>query len=108
MLGAAGFDCVDADVVGVNSGSDNAAPDGFLKQLLERRFDHGFRLALMAKDVRLNLTDAQHHGVPMVLRATVGPPWGLTERHCAPANDPAACARMLEARAGTSIAGREC
>lgn len=62
----------------------------------------------MAKNVRLDLGNARHHGVPMVLRASVGPLWGLTERHCAWANDPTACARMLEARAGTSIAGCEC
>jgi 3-hydroxyisobutyrate dehydrogenase-like beta-hydroxyacid dehydrogenase len=86
VLGAAGFDCVDADVVGVSSGSDNAALDGLPKQLLERRFDHRFRLALMAKHLRLNLRNARHHGVPMVLRATVGPLWGLTEND----NDPGA------------------
>jgi len=47
------------EVVGASSGSNNAALDKFPKQVLTRRFDHGFRLALMAKDVRLCLDEAE-------------------------------------------------
>ena len=65
------------DVIAVSSGSNVAVTDKFPKQVLTRRFDHGFRLDLMLKDVRLALDEARAHGVPMVLGATVGELWAL-------------------------------
>ena len=68
------------DVVGASSGSNNAALDKFPKQVLTRRFDHGFRLALMAKDVRLCLDEAERRDVPMLLGGTVDQLWALAAR----------------------------
>ena len=50
------------DVLAVSSGSNVAVTDKFPKQVLTRKFDHGFRLDLMLKDVRLALDEGRAHG----------------------------------------------
>jgi 2-hydroxy-3-oxopropionate reductase len=67
------------DVVDASSGQSNAASDKFPNQVLTRRFDHGVRLELMAKDVRLALEEAHRHQVPMLLGTTVSELWNLAE-----------------------------
>lgn len=91
------------DVVGVSSGSSNAALDKFPNQVLTRRFDHGFRLALMAKDVRLCLAEAQRRDVPMLLGSTVDQLWGLAEQQGSEGDDCTAIVRMFEDWAGATI-----
>jgi 3-hydroxyisobutyrate dehydrogenase-like beta-hydroxyacid dehydrogenase len=95
------------DVVGVSSGSNNAALDKFPKQVLTRRFDHGFRLALMAKDVRLCLAEAQRRNVPMMLGSTVDQLWGMAEAQADDGDDCTAIVRMFEDWAGATITGGE-
>jgi 3-hydroxyisobutyrate dehydrogenase-like beta-hydroxyacid dehydrogenase len=95
------------DVVGASSGSNNAAVDKFPKQVLTRRFDHGFRLALMAKDVHLCLGEAERRNVPMLLGGTVDQLWGLAAQRAADGDDCTAIVRMFEEWAGTTIAGGE-
>jgi 2-hydroxy-3-oxopropionate reductase len=92
-------------VVGSSSGSNNAALDKFPKQVLTRRFDHGFRLALMAKDVRLCLGEAQRRGVPMLLGAVVDQLWGLAAGRAAADDDCTVIVRMFEEWAGARIEG---
>ncbi len=83
------------DVVHVSSGASNAASDKFPKQVLTRRFDHGFRLELMAKDVRLALEQARRLQVPMMLGATVSELWNLADGSMHDA-DCTAIVRMFE------------
>ena len=92
------------DVVGVSSGSSNAALDKFPKQVLTRRFDHGFRLALMAKDVRLCLAEAQRREVPMLLGSTVDQLWSMAEQQGGDGDDCTAIVRMFEDWSGATIA----
>ena len=92
------------DVVGVSSGSSNAALDKFPKQVLTRRFDHGFRLALMAKDVRLCLAEAQRRDVPMLLGSTVDQLWSMAEQQGGDGDDCTAIVRMFEDWSGATIA----
>ena len=95
------------EVVGASSGSNNAALDKFPNQVLTRRFDHGFRLALMAKDVRLCLAEAQRRGVPMLLGSTVDQLWSMAAQQAADTDDCTAIVRMFEDWAGATIAGGE-
>lgn len=87
--------------------------DGLLGGASMRRYvdlsttDHGFRLALMAKDVRLCLAEAQRREVPMLLGSTVDQLWGLGERQAADGDDCTAIVRIFEDWAGATIAGGE-
>jgi 3-hydroxyisobutyrate dehydrogenase-like beta-hydroxyacid dehydrogenase len=95
------------DVVNVSSGASNASTDKFPKQVLTRSFNHGFRLDLMAKDVRLCLAEADRQAVPMVLAGVVDQLWRLaaaTRHHAA---DCTAIVQMFEEWAGTLIGGAE-
>lgn len=94
------------DVVDVSSGASNAASDKFPRQVLTRRFDHGFRLELMAKDVRLALDEARSRQVPMILGSTVSELWNLAEAR-GDGEDCTAIVRMFEEWAGATIAGPE-
>jgi 2-hydroxy-3-oxopropionate reductase len=105
VLGArAGLDpAVLLEVVGASSGQNNAASDKFPKQVLTRRFDHGFRLELMAKDVRLALDEAHRRQVPMLLGATVSELWNLAEAQ-AVGEDCTAIVKLFEAWGGATVA----
>jgi 3-hydroxyisobutyrate dehydrogenase-like beta-hydroxyacid dehydrogenase len=65
------------EVVAASSGSNTAAAQKFPAYVLTRTFHQGFRLNLMAKDVRLCLAEARRHDVPMLLGATVEQLWNL-------------------------------
>jgi 3-hydroxyisobutyrate dehydrogenase-like beta-hydroxyacid dehydrogenase len=65
------------EVVAASSGSNTSAAQKFPAYVLTRTFHQGFRLKLMAKDVRLCLSEARRHEVPMLLGATVEQLWNL-------------------------------
>lgn len=65
------------EVIAASSGSNTAAAQKFPAYVLTRTFHQGFRLGLMAKDVRLCLSEARRHHVPMLLGATVEQIWNL-------------------------------
>jgi 3-hydroxyisobutyrate dehydrogenase-like beta-hydroxyacid dehydrogenase len=67
------------EVVAASSGSNTAAAQKFPAYVLTRTFHQGFRLNLMAKDVRLCLSEARRQNVPMLLGATVEQLWNLGE-----------------------------
>jgi 3-hydroxyisobutyrate dehydrogenase-like beta-hydroxyacid dehydrogenase len=91
------------DVVHASSGQNNAASDKFPKQVLTREFNHGFRLELMAKDVRLALDEAHRRQVPMLLGATVAELWNLAETQDV-GEDCTAIVRLFEAWGGATVA----
>ena len=76
----------------------------FPQQVVNRRFESGFRLELMLKDVRLALAEAQAQGVPMQLggrgRAALG-----AGRRRAPAEgaDHTEVVRLFEQLAGVTV-----
>jgi 3-hydroxyisobutyrate dehydrogenase-like beta-hydroxyacid dehydrogenase len=65
------------EVIAASSGSNTAAAQKFPAYVLTRTFHQGFRLGLMAKDVRLCLSEARRQGVPMLLGSTVEQLWNL-------------------------------
>lgn len=105
VLGAkAGLDpAVILDVVNTSSGANKASLDKFPKQVLTRRFDHGFRLDLMAKDVRLCLAAGRAHDVPMPIGDAVERLWSGAERELDAGVDCMALVQLLERWAGTTI-----
>jgi 2-hydroxy-3-oxopropionate reductase len=95
------------DAVNVSSGASNASADKFPKRVLTRSFDHGFRLNLMAKDVRLCLNEADRHGVPMVIGGTVDQVWRLADSLLEDGADCTAIVRLFEQWTGTRLARTE-
>ena len=68
------------EVFNAGSGRNTATSDKFPKQVLTRRFDAGFRLGLMAKDVELCLSEARSRRIPMILGGLVAQLWSLRRR----------------------------
>jgi 3-hydroxyisobutyrate dehydrogenase-like beta-hydroxyacid dehydrogenase len=91
------------EVLNASTGASNASTTKFPEQVLTRRFDHGFRLELMAKDARLCLEEAQRRGVPMLLGATVAQLWTLAEGWACEGADCTEIARLIEQWAGVRI-----
>jgi 3-hydroxyisobutyrate dehydrogenase-like beta-hydroxyacid dehydrogenase len=95
------------DVIGSSSGSNTAVVDKFPQQVLTRRFDHGFRLELMAKDVALCLAEAKRQQAPMLLGGMVDQLWQLAVAQSDAGDDCTTIVRMFEAWAQTTIAERD-
>lgn len=95
----------DALLEAVNSGSGrNTATAGkFPSFVVNRRFDSGFRLELMLKDVRLCLAAARAQGLPMFLGSTVEQLWGLGAERTRPGSDHTEIVRIFEEWAGVQI-----
>lgn len=93
------------EVVGQSSGSNTAVVDKFPRQVLTRRFDHGFRLELMAKDVALCLEEAKRQGMPMVVGAMVDQLWRLGVARSEPEDDCTTIVHMFEDWADATIIG---
>jgi 3-hydroxyisobutyrate dehydrogenase-like beta-hydroxyacid dehydrogenase len=91
------------EVVAASSGSNTAAAQKFPAYVLTRTFHQGFRLNLMAKDVRLCLSEARRHNVPMLLGATVEQLWNLGEATFADDADFIEIVRMFEDWANVTI-----
>jgi 3-hydroxyisobutyrate dehydrogenase-like beta-hydroxyacid dehydrogenase len=91
------------DVVNVSSGANNAAADKFPRQVLTRAFNHGFRLDLMTKDVRLCLAEAREREVPMVVGEAVEGLWTLATERLEPGADCTAIVTLFEAWGGASV-----
>jgi 3-hydroxyisobutyrate dehydrogenase-like beta-hydroxyacid dehydrogenase len=91
------------EAVAASSGSNTAAAEKFPAYVLTRTFHQGFRLDLMAKDVRLCLSEARRHGVPMLLGATVEQLWNLGDATFPDDADFIEIVRMFEAWAKVTI-----
>jgi 3-hydroxyisobutyrate dehydrogenase-like beta-hydroxyacid dehydrogenase len=91
------------EVVAASSGSNTAAAQKFPQFVLTRTFDQGFRLNLMAKDVRLCLSEARRHGVPMLLGGMVEQLWSLGEASFADEADFMEIVQMFERWADARI-----
>jgi 2-hydroxy-3-oxopropionate reductase len=90
-------------VVAASSGTNAAAAVKFPQYVLTRSFHQGFRLALMAKDVRLCLGEARRLGVPMLLGGTVEQLWSVGEASFDEGADFMEIVQMFEDWAGTRI-----
>ena len=92
------------DVINVSSGANTAVSDKFPRQVLTRAFNHGFRLDLMAKDVRLCLDEAQRRAVPMALGEAVNHLWHQAAGTLEAGADCTAIVQLFEQQGGAVIA----
>jgi 3-hydroxyisobutyrate dehydrogenase-like beta-hydroxyacid dehydrogenase len=63
------------DVINAGSGRSTASEDKFPRAILPRRFDYGFAMSLMSKDVNLCIAEAEALGVPMWVGNAVKQLW---------------------------------
>ena len=91
------------EVLAASSGSNTSVAQKFPEYVLTRTFHQGFRLNLMAKDVRLCLSEARRHNVPMLLGATVEQLWNLGEATFPDDADFIEIVRMFEEWANVTI-----
>ena len=63
------------DVINSGSGRSTASEDKFPRAILPRSFDFGFAMALMTKDVKLCIDEAEAQGVPMWIGQAVKQVW---------------------------------
>jgi 3-hydroxyisobutyrate dehydrogenase-like beta-hydroxyacid dehydrogenase len=95
------------EIFNASSGRNTATSDKFPAQVLTRRFDAGFRLGLMAKDVELCLSEARSRRIPMILGGLVAQLWSLAALGADEADDHTAIVRLFEGWTGVTVAAAE-
>ncbi len=93
-----------AEVVNAGTGRSFVTAE-VLPAVLARRFDFGAALAVVDKDVRLGLAEAEALGVPMWALEQVGRVWRFAAAQGMAAEDITALARLMEGWAGAEIRG---
>jgi 3-hydroxyisobutyrate dehydrogenase-like beta-hydroxyacid dehydrogenase len=73
-------------------------------RILDRRFDFGFRLELIRKDMRLSVSEADAAGAPLIINALAKQFYELAHAHGAGMEDMTAVVQELEKAAGVTIA----
>lgn len=108
MGAKAGLDA-DTMIAVINSGSgrNTATEDKFPRCVLTRRFDFGFAVGLMHKDVKLAVSFAESLGVPMIVGNAVNQLLSITEAIEGFDGDFTATARTVEKWAGVEIRGKD-
>lgn len=92
------------EVFNAGTGRNTATERKFSEQVLTRRFDSGFRLALMAKDLGLCLDEARARRLPMPLAALVQQLWALAAAQAREGADHTELVRLQEAWTGVEVA----
>ncbi len=91
------------DIIDTSTGQNNAASTKFPRQVLTRQFAHGFRLDLLAKDLRLCLDEARMLGVPMPVGTAVEQIVEISVAQNQPDADCTEVVRVIEGWAGVAI-----
>jgi 3-hydroxyisobutyrate dehydrogenase-like beta-hydroxyacid dehydrogenase len=95
------------DVFNAGSGRNTATAAKFPEHVLTRRFESGFKLELMAKDVELCVAEARGRRFPMILSGLVQQLWTLAASQAEPGADHTEIVRLFERWAGVEIGTRE-
>ncbi len=93
------------DVFNAGSGRNTATQDKFPRCVLPRSFDFGFALALLNKDVRLCMEEAEALGVPMVVGSAVRQMLSIATASEGPNADMTDLVKTLEKWAGVRVGG---
>lgn len=91
-------------IIDTSTGQNNAASTKFPRQVLTRQFSHGFRLGLLAKDLRLCLDEARTLSVPMPIGAAIEQIVDICAAQSRPDADCTEVVRVIEEWAGVTIA----
>ena len=104
MTSKAGLDPATVlEVINTSSGRNTATQDKFPKVVLNGRFDYGFQLGLMHKDLKLCLDEAEALGVPMWVGTMIRQflTFALTQGQ--PEDDITSVVRWIEGWAGAEV-----
>lgn len=93
------------DVLNAGSGGTHASRDKFPRAVLPRTFDYGFATGLMAKDVRLYLTEAASLGLPVAMAEAVQSIWEQTLHAEGAESDFTSVIKPMERTAGVIVEG---
>lgn len=94
------------DVINAGSGRNSATQDKFPRAILPRTFDFGFTNALMHKDVKLCVDEAEAMGVPMWVGSAVRQLWAYTVNRMGPDTDFTTIVKSIEEWAGVEVKPR--
>ncbi|MFL1461766.1 NAD(P)-dependent oxidoreductase [Roseococcus sp. DSY-14] len=108
VMGAkAGLDPAVMHAVVARSSGRSFSTEVFMPEaVLERRFDFGFRLELMRKDVRLALAEAEALGTTMLTCTTAKQLYDHAHAHGAEGQDVTALIRLLETWGGAEVSAQ--
>jgi 3-hydroxyisobutyrate dehydrogenase-like beta-hydroxyacid dehydrogenase len=95
------------DVINASSGRNTATESKFPKNIIPRTFDLGFTNGLMAKDVKLCLSEATALGVPMDVAQAVMRALQLACDEIGPEADLTTIVQPIERRAGVEVKALE-
>jgi|BEDMetMinimDraft_2_1075160.scaffolds.fasta_scaffold08239_2 3-hydroxyisobutyrate dehydrogenase-like beta-hydroxyacid dehydrogenase len=91
------------DAINAGTGRNSATADKFPRQVLPRRFQAGFKTALMYKDLSLCLAEAEAAGVPMWVGSAVHQFWRYVMARGGGEEDFSAVVRYVEEWAGVEV-----
>lgn len=98
---------VACDVLNVGSGRNSASQDKFPNAIIPRKFDYGFTTALMYKDLRLCMDEAETLGVQMWVGNSVKQLWQLVNSQVGPESDFTRVVEVPERWAGVQVGNKE-
>jgi 3-hydroxyisobutyrate dehydrogenase-like beta-hydroxyacid dehydrogenase len=91
------------DVINAGSGRNTATADKFPRCVVNRRFDFGFTTALLYKDIKLCLDEAEALGVPMMVGNAVRQLMAIGKAAQGPDADITEFVKPLEKLAGVEV-----
>jgi len=91
------------DVINAGSGRNTATADKFPRCVLTRRFDFGFTTALLYKDIKLCLDEAEALGTPMIVGNAVRQVMAIGKAAQGPDADITEFVKPLEKLAGVEV-----
>ena len=95
------------DVINAGSGMNTATTQKFPRSVLPGTFDYGFGMALMVKDVRLFLAEAEDFGIPLEVAKAVGSMWEAAMKENGERSDFTELAKTFEKRAGVQMRAKK-
>lgn len=93
------------DVLNASTGMNNSTQKKFRQFVLSRRFDSGFGLDLMVKDLSIALEVGKEAGVPTPLAALTREMWAAAAKSLGAGEDHTAVAKLSENLAGQVLTG---
>lgn len=93
------------DVLNASTGMNNSTQKKFKQFVLSRRFDSGFALDLMVKDLSIALEVGRDTATPTPFAALCRELWASAAAMLEPGQDHTAVAKMSEQLAGTKLGG---
>jgi len=93
------------DVLNASTGMNNSTQKKFKQFVLSRRFDSGFSLELMVKDLSIALEVGRDNAVPTPFAALCREMWAAAAVSLEPGEDHTGVAKLPERLAGTALGG---